>query len=56
MKDLRKEGIHFKSDERILGGSDFVESVLKEQETDSFMGVTPFPDGRLPFPYSVITP
>jgi len=42
LKDLRKEGIHFKSDERILGGSDFVKSVLKGQETDSFMGVPLF--------------
>jgi hypothetical protein len=32
LKDLRKQGIHFKSDERILGDSDFVESVLKGQE------------------------
>ena len=31
LKDLYKEGIHFKSDERILGESDFVESVLREQ-------------------------
>lgn len=31
LKDLRKEGIHFKSDERILGESDFVESVLSGQ-------------------------
>jgi REP element-mobilizing transposase RayT len=30
-KDLSREGIHVKSDERILGDSDFVESVLREQ-------------------------
>lgn len=29
---LRKNGIHFKGDERILGDSDFVESVLAEQK------------------------
>ncbi|MBW1819966.1 MAG: hypothetical protein JRJ60_22735 [Deltaproteobacteria bacterium] len=40
----RAQGIHFKSDERILGDSDFVESVLKEQEIDSFMGVPLFYD------------
>ncbi len=32
LKDLRKQGIQLKSDERILGDSDFVESVLKGQE------------------------
>ena len=32
LKDLRKQGVQFKSDERILGDSDFVESVLKEGE------------------------
>ena len=32
LKGLRKQGIHSKSDERILGDSDFVESVLKGQE------------------------
>ena len=29
LKSLRRSNIHFKSDERILGDSDFVESVLK---------------------------
>ena len=29
LKALRREGIHFKSDERVLGDSDFVDSVLK---------------------------
>ncbi|MDZ7698424.1 MAG: transposase [Deltaproteobacteria bacterium] len=32
LKEMRKQGLHFKSDERILGDSDFVESVLREQE------------------------
>jgi REP element-mobilizing transposase RayT len=32
LKEMRKEGVHFKSDERILGDSDFAESVLREQE------------------------
>ena len=32
LKGFRKQGIHVKSDERILGDSDFVESVLKEGE------------------------
>jgi hypothetical protein len=32
LKEMHKEGVHFKSDERILGDSDFVESVLREQE------------------------
>ena len=32
IKSLRKAGIHFKSDERILGGSDFVENVLMEAQ------------------------
>jgi putative transposase len=32
LKEMRKQGFHFKSDERILGDSDFVESVLREQE------------------------
>jgi len=41
----RAQGIHFKSDERILGDSDFVESVLKEQETDSFAMIR-FADSR----------
>ena len=31
IKTLRKSGIHFKSDERILGDSDFVQSVLEKQ-------------------------
>jgi hypothetical protein len=31
LKSLRKLGMHLKSDERILGDSDFVESALKEQ-------------------------
>jgi hypothetical protein len=31
IKTLRKSGIHFKSDERILGDSDFVQSVLARQ-------------------------
>jgi putative transposase len=31
LKEMRKQGLHFKSDERILGDSDFVESVLREQ-------------------------
>lgn len=31
LKSFRKLGIHFKSDERILGDSDFVESLLKLQ-------------------------
>jgi len=29
LKELRREGVHFKSDERLLGDSDFVDSVLK---------------------------
>jgi len=29
---MRKQGLHFKSEERILGDSDLVESVLREQE------------------------
>jgi REP element-mobilizing transposase RayT len=32
LEEMRKLGLHFKSDERILGDSDFVESVLREQE------------------------
>ena len=32
LKGFRKQGIHVKSDERILGDSDFVESVLKERK------------------------
>ncbi len=31
IKALRRSGIHFKSDERILGDSDFVQSVLEQQ-------------------------
>jgi len=31
LKDFRRRGIHLKGDERILGDSDFVESVLEEQ-------------------------
>ncbi len=29
LKALRREGVHFKSDERVLGDSDFVDTVLK---------------------------
>lgn len=29
LKELRRKGVHFKSDERLLGDSDFVDSVLK---------------------------
>lgn len=32
LKEMRKLGLHVKSDERILGESDFVETVLREQE------------------------
>jgi len=32
LKEMRKQGLHFKSDERILGDTDFVASVLREQE------------------------
>ena len=31
VKSLRRQSIHLKSDERILGQSDFVESVLQQQ-------------------------
>lgn len=37
IKTLRKSGIHFKSDERILGDSDFVQSVL-ERENEHLEG------------------
>ncbi len=29
LKELRRDGVHFKSDERLLGDSDFVDTVLK---------------------------
>ncbi len=32
LKDLRRQGVLFKSDERMLGDSGFVESVLREQD------------------------
>ncbi len=32
LRELRREGVHFKSDERLLGDSDFVDSVLKAAE------------------------
>ena len=32
LKSLRRANIHFKSDERVLGDSDFVERVLKEAD------------------------
>ncbi len=32
MRSLRKLGRHLKGDERILGGSEFVESVLESQD------------------------
>ncbi len=32
LKSLRRANIHFKSDERVLGDSDFVERVLKSAD------------------------
>jgi putative transposase len=32
LKEMRMEGVHVKGDERILGDSDFVESVFREQD------------------------